>query len=387
MKPTPNPTFSRRHAGYTIIELIVAIAITMLLLSMVGVIMTTTSEAVQTGAATSDVINNARSIGEQIAEDARHMIGPGGLTAESDPDTFDYNPGKGGFLIITRNDQTATILDPDLGEVSRSVRRDGLYFVRAGKGIKPLTPRDANTFASINAKPPYALVSYAHAQRDPDPDNLDNFADQWILARHVLCLYDNNAANVTNAVTNPAASQRVAGTKDIAYISLDDPESDAGQAENLLVGKNTTGQGKPLLGNNLSDGAYDTAALTLTFDSNRIQVNPNPDHAAITSDSFAQMHAVFAIHVSDFEVAYSVDNNNDGKLDRTGNSIDWQQLSNNGSIVFRHDDFDGSTSTWPHLIRIRYRVHDGTGQIAGQDGSGNKVSGRLFEKIIRVPRP
>ncbi|MFA9479515.1 Tfp pilus assembly protein FimT/FimU [Phycisphaerales bacterium AB-hyl4] len=66
-------------------------------------------------------------------------------------------------------------------------------------------------------------------------------------------------------------------------------------------------------------------------------------------------------------------------------------------FVFRHDNDDPDECKWPHLIRIRYRLHDHRGMVTSLTEGYNPppldryeeyaISGRWFEHIIRVPRP
>jgi hypothetical protein len=76
-------------------------------------------------------------------------------------------------------------------------------------------------------------------------------------------------------------------------------------------------------------------------------------------------------------------------------------------LVFRHDDTTAGTNKWPYLLRIRYRLHDDNGVIAGVSDAGEKLDvndtfagpggtwrnytrrtmGKWYEHIIRVPRP
>ncbi|MEO0476364.1 MAG: hypothetical protein AAF085_10420, partial [Planctomycetota bacterium] len=98
---------------------------------------------------------------------------------------------------------------------------------------------------------------------------------------------------------------------------------------------------------------------------------------------------------------------------RPGNGIPPLAINtaNQNAFVFRVDDntpFTDTTSpvsSWPYLIRIRYRLHDTRGRLTSNynpalfddldnNGDGNtdevnedQISGRWFERIINVPRP
>lgn len=64
-------------------------------------------------------------------------------------------------------------------------------------------------------------------------------------------------------------------------------------------------------------------------------------------------------------------------------------------FIFRHDDNTATnlsalppvSSKWPYLLRIRYRLHDDNGVIAGTNTAGQRSTGKWYEHIIRVPRP
>ena len=62
------------------------------------------------------------------------------------------------------------------------------------------------------------------------------------------------------------------------------------------------------------------------------------------------------------------------------------------AFVWRHDAFDPDSAAdgndefycnWPYLLRIRYRLHDGAGRLAGPDSA----QGIWFEQVLRVDRP
>ncbi|MCC7408022.1 MAG: hypothetical protein IT442_08120 [Phycisphaeraceae bacterium] len=54
------------------------------------------------------------------------------------------------------------------------------------------------------------------------------------------------------------------------------------------------------------------------------------------------------------------------------------------AFVFRHDDSNPKWSTWPYLLRVRWRMHDSSGRLVdGADG----IPGQWFEVILPVNRP
>lgn len=194
------------------------------------------------------------------------------------------------------------------------------------------------------------------------------------------------------------------------------------------------------------DTAYRVAANRL-----HVNTAPDPDATNYAAWAIAQGHAIFAQGCSEIIIDFAADLNGNGRIDRAfGGNLDttgaiwWYDglrqpnLGNNATgqwtaqatvpqpyidlnattkaFVFRANDFTayntsaGGTqahSYWPYLIRIRYRLHDTRGRLMsnyaepgvltdGIDNDGvngvddvdeDKISGRWFERIIRVPRP
>ncbi|MEM0913612.1 MAG: hypothetical protein AAGK09_03280 [Planctomycetota bacterium] len=202
--------------------------------------------------------------------------------------------------------------------------------------------------------------------------------------------------------------------------------------------------------------SYAENAAEIAYAYDRLWVNPRP-HDPATGDPTrlieawqqAQMHPYLAAGISDFEVHFAGDYDNDGSIangfgtpddqidvDGDGNvrwynsSVDGQNnLDINGGgvdviglpdkaavapadqdrypirefdtaignpaeadlvYVWRHDE----PQSWPDLIRIRYRIHDAAGRISDRqldtdnDGIPDEniaVPGRLVDVIFRIP--
>jgi hypothetical protein len=192
---------------------------------------------------------------------------------------------------------------------------------------------------------------------------------------------------------------------------------------------------------------------TYRFDNTRLRVNTAPDADLTNYDSWAiaQGHPILAQGCSEIIVDFAADLNGNGRIDREFNggtdnngAIYWYDALKQGNFVwanpttpsyitgtppqplvtnnanqrifvFRADDNQeysttGSpVSSWPYLIRIRYRLHDTRGRLESNyaaaltdgldnDGDGvidavngdadeDRISGRWFERIISVPRP
>ena len=62
--------------GFTIIELIVAMSLSLIIMGMVTTIFNQTSLSVRLGAATSDMMGGLRTMTDQMQRDFRDMVGP-----------------------------------------------------------------------------------------------------------------------------------------------------------------------------------------------------------------------------------------------------------------------------------------------------------------------
>ena len=66
----------RIRRAFTIIELIVALTITVIMLTLIGQLFSVTSNAVSLGVSLSDVIGASRAMTEQIERDSQAMLEP-----------------------------------------------------------------------------------------------------------------------------------------------------------------------------------------------------------------------------------------------------------------------------------------------------------------------
>jgi len=183
----------------------------------------------------------------------------------------------------------------------------------------------------------------------------------------------------------------------------------------------------------------------------RLRVNPSPVATNYESWAVAQSHPILAQGCSEVIIDFAADLDGDGIVDNafggqsTNNSSQiwwydalkqpslgavtgwtaqtspavlqpWVNINaNTKAFVFRVDDdaaFGGTLGTagsahsyWPYPLRLRYRLHDNRGRLTSNnpaavsdgldnDGDGttdevgeDQISGRWFERIIRVPRP
>lgn len=400
--------------GFTVLELLLATAVTLIMMVLINQLFFNTTQAISRGAALSQVMAGSRAVSEQFEIDFDKMIGP----------------SDGGFLVIINKKYPGVAVKTKDGEITRDVRSDQIVFIRAAVGLEALTPRAANGFAN-SAGAAHARVWYGHALRT-NPDGTgpagdlgadpNRIATNWILGRQALLLagagvppgdvqingtlYDDVVSGYTGI---PPALRLYSGLTDVSDKTLFD----------------ITGPGGSLSG--LLNSAYRTQAYQYTFAlpdgaaPGRLRVNPLPDGTGFESWKIAQMHAFFMENVSDFVVEFAVDIENpiNGEPDvhgGTGNLI-WRGLGNipGASLwtnltnfpspprpaesfnspyepftnevrwTFRHD----YAPHWPYLIRIRYRLHNPNGKYEtwmGDATSGSAESGQWFEQILKVNR-
>ena len=234
-----------------------------------------------------------------------------------------------------------------------------------------------------------------------------------------------------NAVGNPL--QLYMGLADIAAVDLTNGGNPARQA---IIDTTQGGSSLPLLRTGMHDDNYRSLAYQLLFTRQRLRVNPEmATSSRFESWRVAQMHPYLMGNVSDFIVEFAGDVDGDGRLDRdlnpdTNDPIIWygrwpnppgpvrydstwpivrappldyaaydertlwgQQLNtaeagfdrgSGGAFVWRHDaDTDESQPAWPHLLRIRYRLHDDKGELYDRDSG---APGVWFEQLVSVNR-
>ena len=184
-----------RTRGYTILELLVAVAITLILMMIVNQLFFDTTRAVGHGAALSDILASGREAGRQIQEDAAAML------SADDPGRSGRDPDRGGVLVIINRvigdwngdgslggdsdgdgivdpGEIEATLESDLEgvpftgpngrEFRRLVRSDQLMFIRSTeytdtrstrkRAVMPLCPSDEFTFTTPEIDPSKAPI-------------------------------------------------------------------------------------------------------------------------------------------------------------------------------------------------------------------------------------
>lgn len=321
--------------GFTLIELIVAVAITALMLVLIGQIFDQTRQAIGRGTATGDVIANSQNLATTLARDTDGMLGPNiGESASAFETT-------GGFLMVVHDRVLGVTLDaPNNRFIRRPVRSDQIVFVRErAKDEQPIAPTGTGTFSvePDDDRARHVLVWYGHAKRtNPDgtieliggvPATLGQGSDErgqrWILGRQATFLGEDPASGAApppfavyvNGISRTAPIPAYAGTpaqlrftagSDYAYFSLDQ----AGHTNGRIVG-NGAGILDATLAGPYATNAIDTFAMR---GAERLRVNPEPD-STLESWRVAQMHPYLAEYVSDFAIDYAIDYNLDGRVD------------------------------------------------------------------------
>ncbi len=404
--------------AFTILELIVAISITVIMLLLINALFQATSNGVSMGMALSDVIGAGRAIGDQIERDATEQFSPIG------------NP-PGVLVIICEK------LDPVPYrfrgvEKTRSARSDQLMFTRRLQGAskfneEPITPIDNSTYSSASktqmAGAEAIRVWYGHVLKTNDlgtavtgigAPGRNQYANQLALGRHALFLVGGPTAPTFNRATGAVSDAAVAGISltgvasprlfngltDVAHLRYQGGATEATAAPGVfIVGE--TGSGGINPGTLwLGDANYHTKALSYMFTgTNRLWTNPFPkiDPIAsatwVTAGQVAQMHPLLMDNISDFIVEFAadaVDDNDpdtmttdgfDGEPDRDLNGeIIWYGLAPNPAT-----NSQGPPASWD--------LRDIPGLVSPVASSSNPVSyvfqhggdnGKLWPYMIRI---
>jgi hypothetical protein len=409
----------RRH-GFTIMELLIAVSLTVLLMLLVGRLFTDTQRAVSVGISTGRVIENSRAIGDQLDRDFKLMV----------------PPENGGFLVVVQN-------------VAGGVRDDQVFFIKNAEGVHPMCPLNTGTFTN-SLTTDRSRIWYGHAQRTladgsgaapvAGPARVPLGREELLLVGSTLTTMPGNPIYAANARADATVANYLgtlpgtvpavlySGLTDIAAVSLSDLTGTAGTLTALTP----------------ADYRLEMYRMSYANAGQRLRVNPTPSGASIASYQIAQQHGYFSEYVSDFavDVAGDIDPGvgNPGEIDRETSgarqgSIIWYNVGTtpndpvgltavpaaspawedltasgmdaDGAFVFQHTTATNLTArdTWPHMLRIRWRQHDARGEITSPavprltDGIDNdsdgttdendegKIPGRWFEQIVPVARP
>ncbi len=367
----------RSHvSGFTLVELMVAVAVTTVLILAISSIFSNVSEGVTIGIANGGILANNRVVAKQIERDFREMVGP------------DDN----GFLVIVNqiigdpskdnandNDDVPIIAEDLETGYRRDVRTDQLVFIRRRADEDPITPQTWNTYDSSSTAS-YCKVWYGHPLRaNPDgtrPDKLlgesgglknNHLAGNWILGRQALflnALGDGGKAPTAHAngfhydapvvgIGAPSGANRLRdGTTDVAIVGLTQEAANGAMVGDIPPTSPAPKALNDMLWRDLGANEYATRAYKLAYldtgttpnDSNRLLCNPVPAGETFDAWRIAQMHPYLAGHVSDFVVEFAGDYTNAKNLKRrTGLST---PLVVTGNPDGELDMYDDGTLVW-----------------------------------------
>lgn len=492
-----NPT-SRRAAGITLIEMMVALAITTFVVLVVNQLFNGVIQTVGRGTQAGEILQRSRAFDEQIATETELIISGGRQPATEPYDWYGRmvgpkgrEPGQpGGFLVVVQRLITnvpVTIDDQLKLNYTNNVRSDQLMFIydqqpmfdqTGKKRLPPLAPANINSYGgdminSINSD--YVRIWYGHVLQVPDgvpadtyppasisqidlgnqtADNPNALAQDWVLGRHAMFLMKDGINPITsvaytpfgihiNGVTAFSGLNGISGSPARTWNGIADVSSATLQD---LTGNPLQVVGMPVA----SATQYQAQILSVGHAFFPLLTSGKPASGMMRPIETAASHTYFMGGVSDFIVewagdvvtgesfiptAASIAAGPDGELDRDEDGrIKWYTHSpysnpvlavgglpaNNinapvtypvptrpspnqyppynttpparadAAFVWQHEGSPGFTS-WPWMLRIRYRLHDRRGQFEGREITVNTATretepeaGAWFETIIPV---
>jgi len=387
----------RQSVGFTMLEMLVALSITIIMVLFIGEIFTTVKDAAASSIGTSRVLQHARIVGAQIEADAELMVP---LTS-----------GQDGFLIVVNREYPNVQISED-NPGTQTLFSDQLCFVRFRGDLEPVTPGNTNSISS-SSDAPYVKIWYGHCRRTrpdgsddadmglfrDDPTNtipgVNTYAINWVFGRQALFLDEDTTAKPqfvyalsarTEAEVDGYGSPVVTGVPDALYMGLTDV---AGSFPVASTGPTT-----------LTEIAADiqppneSNAIKYVYVEQRLRVNPLPvydpgNNRALDAWQMAQTHPFLVPHTLSIEVEVAGDFNSDNEIDSNANGVIWYSERNPGGVLSSagsHPDNADAVYVWhsgdtvkPRLVRITYRVTDARGVVSSQAGIG-----RTFEQIIVV---
>lgn len=309
------------EAGFTLTELIVAVGLAGILILGIAQVFSSVSRAVETGAASGEVIDRARMTMDRVRRDFEQMVGP----------------REGAVLVIVNHDTgDIGILPSDVenNEQPRSVRTDQLMFIRRRGELQPIAPSGDDSLTNESSAQ-YVKLWLGHAlEADGDgsaPSSMSAPAIDWMLGRQSLFL-DSDESNAAAASALASASVDVFtgdpanaalrhGLADVAHYGLaaessdNDASIDADFEHGAITGAQppTTPQdGAPLYHDRrlwlmLTAEDYADRAYDYTYAAARLLARPEPTGGSYEAWKVAQMQPVLARNVTDVVVEFAGD--------------------------------------------------------------------------------
>jgi hypothetical protein len=372
------------------VELLVAISVLTLMMSLAARIFFDAQEGVKRGVQVSQIIAESRSVSQPLAEDMRQMY-----VFESK-----YGANTPGLLIIAQqsfgNVRYPIPDEPDVGPgpngndwLAGVMRSDQVAFFRDASDLESLTPGTDFRFDS-EASARHARIWYGHVSpvtggASLDPGDVDyRLATQMVLGRQALLLVEESAATThpdgTPGNAAPSVDNRIAatgggvpantfeGASDVlnlngftrnsnTYGVYDDGGIDPVASPRALFRTPTYSVASPTRDSHFGNLAAADGLPTLNYANaaaewlyllpgQRLQAETalNNDFSAgiFTADNIARLHAAFAPHVADFAVEFAADwedEEGDGQPDFTpdrdtvGNIIWYTLINPNPDLV------------------------------------------------------
>ncbi len=228
----------RRSPAFTLVELLVAISVLSLMMTLAARIFFDAQTGVQRGLQTSQIIAESRSIAQPMAEDIRAMNvflskyesnSPGWLLIRQDayagvrfPPPDDINADPSTWLPDRDGDSTPGENGPLPASIDDLMRSDQIAFFRDATDLESLTPGRDDRYDS-QAKARHARIWYGHVSPALGPsaslnpgDPGYNLSSQLVLGRQALLLIENSESttypggNPGNVDTPGDANNRVA---------------------------------------------------------------------------------------------------------------------------------------------------------------------------------
>ncbi|MBI1373758.1 MAG: prepilin-type N-terminal cleavage/methylation domain-containing protein [Phycisphaera sp.] len=397
-----------RHAGFTLMELLVAISVSLGLILFVSQIMGTTSRAVSAGFDSSQLLQSARVATEHLDSDALLMTGPS---------------ASGGVIVISNDTVSSKVLPND--SAPTTVRDDQLYFVRERGSLYPVAPSQDDTYSGTSNGASNVRVFYGHGRKiNPNGNDggalgasgVNQYASQWVLVRQALFLC-NTAPAFGNYTDNSSKGAKVASgilpASAGTYWANWSSKAPSAPPKKLYGGYCDVAL-QSLADYHADIEANGPGAYLYTTNSGtdyRLRVNTRPQAGEFEPWRVAQIHPILIENVSDIVVEFAGDYTDnlpsgapdgapDGEPDvNASGEIIWYSSTSTPAIpttdpgwgVLTADTVgtakvytfsNSNRALWPYLIRVRYRMHDRNGNMMGVDGE----PGRIVEQIIGVTR-
>ncbi len=343
---------SRRRLGVTLVEMMVALAITTFVILVINKLFNEVIQTVGRGTQAGEILQRSRAFDEQIANETELIISGGRKPATEPYDWFGRMVGPagresgqpGGFLVIVQRVIPAPLtLDDQLKGITRNIRSDQLMFIydqkplldaSGKKRLPPLAPSGDGTYSgdmrnSVNAD--YVKLWYGHVLQIRDGDQAANYpvgnisqidlgvlngtnpnaiAQDWVLGRHALFLMKDGIDPITSFPYTPVGIHANGVTP---FAGITGPGG-SGQLWNGMADVSTTklsdftGSPTAVLGNPVGSAiAYQAQILAAGNAIFPLLTSAKPSTTLMISKDIAPSHTYFMGGVSDFIVEWAGD--------------------------------------------------------------------------------